>query len=69
VGNSLLQKTFREEYARRVPTKLDMGASCIRFKNLALIPYDLIAELCRKFTVEDHIRLYEQALSQRKSKS
>lgn len=36
-----------------------MGKSCIRFKNMKKIPYDLIGELCRKITVEDFIKEYE----------
>lgn len=60
-GNAEIEKWFIEEYAKRVPTRLDMGKSCIRFKNEAAIPYDLIAELCRKITVDDYISLYEQA--------
>ncbi|WP_410510899.1 DUF1801 domain-containing protein [Paenibacillus sp. BR2-3] len=43
---------FQEEYPKHVKTKLDMGKSCIRFKKMDSIPYDLIAELCRKITVE-----------------
>jgi len=46
-----LEKWFVKEYADQVPTKLDMGKSCIRFKNPDHIPYDLIAELCQKMTV------------------
>jgi len=52
---------FVAEYAKRVPTKLDMGKSCIRFKNLSHIPYSLVGELCQKFTVLDYTKLYEQA--------
>jgi uncharacterized protein YdhG (YjbR/CyaY superfamily) len=54
-----LLKWFREEYAKLVSTKLDMGKSCIRFKNLKNIPYDLIAELVSKINVEEWINLYE----------
>ena len=53
---------FEEEYAKRVTPKLDMGKSCIRFKNPKNIPFDLIAELSTKITVEDHIRAYETSL-------
>lgn len=56
---------FRREYAKYVSTKLDMGKSCIRFRNMESIPYDLIGELCSKMTVEDWIGIYESA---RKSK-
>lgn len=61
-GNQALEDWFVSEYARRVPTKLDLGKSCIRFKNPAHIPYELIAELCQKVTVEDYIRFYEGAV-------
>ena len=42
---------FVAEYPKRSKRKLDMGKSCIRFKKTDDIPYDLIAELCRKLTV------------------
>ena len=47
------------EYPKHAKYKLDMGKSCIRFKRTTDIPYDLIAELMRKMTVEDWVRLYE----------
>lgn len=62
MGLAALEEWFAEEYARRVATKLDIGKVCIRFRNPETIPYDLIAELCRKMTVDDYIRYYEQAI-------
>jgi len=53
---------FTEAYPKHSPYKLDMGKSCIRFKKLEGIPYDLIAELCRKITVDEWIQRYENAL-------
>ena len=53
---------FTSEYAKQVPTKLDMGKSCIRFKNLKTIPYELIGELCTRLTVEDWISTYESVI-------
>lgn len=50
---------FQEEYPKHVKTKLDMGKSCIRFKNVNNIPYELIGELCRKISLEDYIDKYE----------
>jgi len=41
--------------------KLDMGKSCIRFKRIEKIPYELIGELCRKLSVEDYVKLYESS--------
>jgi hypothetical protein len=53
---------FQDEYPKYVKTKLDMGKSCIRFKKVENIPYELIAELCRKITVEDYCKIYELEL-------
>lgn len=50
---------FAEEYHRLNIGKLDMGKSCIRLKKMDLIPYALIADLCRKITVEDWVTAYE----------
>ena len=60
-----MEAWFIKEYAERVPTKLDMGKSCIRFKNPDHIPYDLVAELCQKITVDQYIRAYEAALKRK----
>lgn len=57
---------FAQEYARQVKTKLDMGKSCIRFKNIKKIPYDLIAELCRRIDYRDYIQKYEAVIEGRK---
>ena len=54
-----LLEWFRGEYAKRVPTKLDMGKSCIRFKKLDQIPYDLIGELMARITPRDWVARYE----------
>jgi uncharacterized protein YdhG (YjbR/CyaY superfamily) len=64
-SNAEVKVWFINEYAKRVPTKLDMGKSCIRFKNGSSIPYDLIAELCRKITVDDYINSYEQTINRK----
>ena len=53
---------FVGEYPKYVKTKLDMGKSCIRFKKVETIPYDLIAELCTRMTSKQWIDLYEKNL-------
>ena len=55
-----LESWFRVRYAEVVPTKLDMGKSCIRFKNPKHIPYDLIGELVSKVSVDDWISVYQR---------
>lgn len=52
---------FVSEYPKHVKTKLDMGKSCIRFKNIEHIPYSLIGELAAKMTAEQWMKIYEQA--------
>ncbi|WP_461205250.1 DUF1801 domain-containing protein [Clostridium sp. DL1XJH146] len=53
---------FIEEYPKHVKTKLDMGKSCIRFKNIKTIPYELIGELCRKIDVGQYIAKYKKII-------
>ncbi len=50
---------FTFEYPSYVKTKLDMGKSCIRFKKMETIPYQLIGELVSKMTVTQWIETYE----------
>ncbi|MDI9256633.1 DUF1801 domain-containing protein [Flavobacterium sedimenticola] len=58
-----LHDWFVAEYAKRCKYKLDMGKSCVRFKKMDDIPYDLIAELTQKVSVQDWINLYESAFN------
>jgi uncharacterized protein YdhG (YjbR/CyaY superfamily) len=51
---------FVGEYPKYVKTKLDMGKSCVRFKKMETIPYELIGELCTKMSVDEWIALYEK---------
>ncbi|MFV9551662.1 DUF1801 domain-containing protein [Algibacter sp. PT7-4] len=56
---------FVAEYPKHCKRKLDMGKSCIRFKNIDDIPLNLIAELCEKLSVKQWITIYESALKKR----
>jgi hypothetical protein len=51
---------FVKEYPKHTDAKLDMGKSCVRFKNMDKIPYDLIGKLMHKMSVNDWIKLYEK---------
>lgn len=53
---------FTNEYPKHAKTKLDMGKSCIRFKKLNDIPFDLIGELISKMSMEQWIKLYSDKL-------
>jgi len=55
-----IKNWFIKNYKQQVKTKIDMGKSCIRFKKMENIPYDLIGELVQKFSVQDWIKLYEK---------
>ncbi|CAL2058011.1 DUF1801 domain-containing protein [Tenacibaculum sp. 190524A05c] len=58
-ANPEIHDWFVNEYPKHSKRKLDMGKSCVRFKKMDDIPYELIAELCTKITVEDWINTYE----------
>ena len=57
-----LLEWFQKEFKKVVPTKLDMGKSCIRFKNVKNIPYELIGKLVTKISVDDWISTYEKQI-------
>ncbi|OKP83202.1 hypothetical protein A3842_09390 [Paenibacillus sp. P3E] len=57
---------FKEEYPRHVQTRLDMGKSCVRFKKTNSIPYDLIAQLSSKITVDEYVRMVESEVKRAK---
>lgn len=50
---------FVNEYPKHCKTRLDMGKSCIRFKKMNDIPYQLLGELASKMTVQEWIGIYE----------
>ncbi|HRI21013.1 MAG TPA: DUF1801 domain-containing protein [Panacibacter sp.] len=55
-----LYNWFVEEYSKLSSAKLDMGKSCIRFKNPGKIPFELIGKLAGKITVKQWIDIYEE---------
>jgi uncharacterized protein YdhG (YjbR/CyaY superfamily) len=58
-ANPELLEWFVTEFPKHSNTKLDVGKSCIRFKKLDQIPFDLIADLVQKMTVQNWIDCYE----------
>jgi uncharacterized protein YdhG (YjbR/CyaY superfamily) len=60
---------FMDEFPKRSTLKLDMGKSCIRFKNPEKIPFELIGELMQKISLQDFIRLYEANYPRKKQSS
>ncbi|MBK8389698.1 MAG: DUF1801 domain-containing protein [Saprospiraceae bacterium] len=55
-----LLEWFVNEYPKHSKQKLDMGKSCVRFKKMEDIPYELIAELMQKISVAQWIERYEE---------
>jgi uncharacterized protein YdhG (YjbR/CyaY superfamily) len=65
-ANPVLLKWFTDEYAKQVPSKIDMGKGCIRFKKPEQIPYKLIGELVKKVSVKDWLTVYDKNIQQRR---
>ncbi|TKD66486.1 DUF1801 domain-containing protein [Flavobacterium sp. ASW18X] len=59
-ADKMLLDWFVAEYPKHVKTKLDMGKSCIRFKRMNQIPFNLMAQLAAKMSVNEWITLYEE---------
>lgn len=61
-ANPNLLKWFIDEYPKYSSLKVDMGKSCIRFKKINAIPYQLIGKLVQKMTVNEWINCFESQL-------
>ncbi len=61
-ANHELLTWFKSEYPKHCKYKLDMGKSCVRFKKMNDIPYELIGELVQKMNPQKWIELYESAI-------
>ncbi len=57
-----IMEWFKKEFPSHSDLKLDMGKSCIRFKNTEKIPFKLLEELATKITPERWIEVYEEAI-------
>jgi len=55
---------FTIEYGKHMSTKLDIGKSCIRFKKIDQLPYELIGQLASKINVDQWISTYESNLKE-----
>ncbi|WP_439482553.1 DUF1801 domain-containing protein [Cyclobacterium plantarum] len=58
--NEALLSWFKDEYPKHSSRKLDMGKSCIRFRQPDIIPYELIGQLSEKISLEEWIMSYEK---------
>jgi len=53
---------FVGEFPKHCKYKLDMGKSCVRFKKMDDIPYELIGQLTGKMSTKEWIDIYEKAI-------
>ncbi len=60
-----LMDWFLKEYPKHSDAKLDMGKSCIRFKKMDKIPYELIGQLASKMEAKDWINTYEKSFKRK----
>jgi uncharacterized protein YdhG (YjbR/CyaY superfamily) len=65
-ADTKLYDWFVEQYPKYCKSKLDMGKSCIRFKKINDIPYELLGELVTKMSVQDWISIYEENYKKKK---
>lgn len=61
-SDPVLLNWFVSEYPKHSKQKLDMGKSCVRFKKMEEIPFELIGELMTKLSANDWIEMYEKNL-------
>ena len=59
-ANPKIYEWFVSEFTKHSSAKLVMGKSCVRFKKMTDIPFDLIGELMSKISVNDWIETYEE---------
>jgi hypothetical protein len=57
---------FVSSYQAVAKYKLDMGKSCVRFKKMDDIPYELIGQLTAKISCDEWIAMYESAYKPKK---
>ncbi len=57
---------FQKEFEKKAKGKLDMGKSCIRFKKVEEIPFELLGELTAKMSADEWIECYENAFVKKK---
>jgi len=55
-----MEKWFTNEY-KKTGKRMDVGKSCVRFRNLENLPLKLIGEAISKVSVDDYITLYKSS--------
>jgi hypothetical protein len=65
-GDPQLRSWFEKTY-KATGKKLDMGKSCVRFKQLDALPLEVIGEAVSKVTVDKYVEGYRKAKASMKS--
>jgi len=65
-ANPELMNWFTTEHAKASTKKLDIGKSCIRYKKVEDIPFELIGELFSKMSAQEWIDCYTAAFIKKK---
>ena len=66
-GSDPLRIKFEEAY-KATGKRMDIGKSCVRFRNLDDLPLDVVAEAVGAISLEEFIGLHDEAASLRKSR-
>jgi hypothetical protein len=53
---------FQDEYRKSLDRKPNMGKSCIRFRKLGDVPFDLVGQAIRQDSVESYLESVHRAL-------
>ena len=59
-GDPQVEAWFKHLY-EATGRRLNMGKSCVRFKQLDDVPFDVVAQVIGKWTVDEYLRRYERA--------
>src|SRR5688572_7345070 len=66
-GDKSLRSWFEKAY-KQTGKKLDMGASCVRFKSLDALPLDVIGEAVSKVPVDRYVEAYRKVKGSKPAK-
>ena len=61
-ADKMLLDWFTKEFPKHSKLKLNIGKSCIRFKNVDQIPYALVGQLAAKVSPSEWIETYERMI-------
>lgn len=66
--NPAWKQDFDEAY-RTTGKKMDIGASCVRFKRLDDLPLDFVAKAIKRVSLKEYIACYEASITTRSTRA